>query len=409
METIKRSRAVMIILFFIYEGVILFLLMAAIIPKGLTFLEFWENPILNILKVDQFAIALALAIFLPLVYRKIDTLKIGAAEVKLRDDVQEVQLEIKEVKQNLSDQRFDYDRALFAIISRLNRQLEVKHDKDSKFAGKTVLQIGTLDFVESWITSEIVYQHLSLKQLRDKENNVIELKPPASRESTLMTFFNLLSGKIDLFVWYSGTGMAMAGMGVTPHDNAMGGMEMLNKVYEQWGLKWLRTLGFENKEGPVMLTETADRIGIKNMSQLAEQADRLIFGANREYFMRSWAYPRLKGMGIEFKGVKEIDINDRLSGLVKRDFDVGIIYDTDQEIKDGRFRRIKWEEQNFPAINQFAMPLCRIEHAEMLQEALDDLEIKAKVMTQMKYRAKQSQYDDLVIEGIVKKFLKKGW
>jgi hypothetical protein len=50
------------------------------------------------------------------------------------------------------------------------------------------------------------------------------------------------------------------------------------------------------------------------------------------------------------------------------------------------------------------MPLCRIEHAQTLQEALDDLKISAKEMTRMKYRAKRGQYDDLVIKGLAKKF-----
>ncbi|MGD9331666.1 MAG: glycine betaine ABC transporter substrate-binding protein [Desulfobacterales bacterium] len=404
MEIFKRNRTVMVGLFIIYEGMILFLLMAAIIPKGLSFFEFWENPILNIQKVDQYAIALALALFLPLVYRKIDSLKIGAAEVKLRNDVEDVKDEIKEVKQSLSDQRFDYDRALFAIISRLNRQLEPKLHHKSHVSGKTVLQIGALDFAESWITAEIVYQHLRLKNIRDKHDEPIELKPPDSRESTLMTFFNLLSGKTDFFIWYSGTGMAMAGMGVVPHDDAESGRRALNQIYEQWGLKWLPTIGFENKEGPVMLRETAHQVGITSMRQLAEQADKLTFGANREYFLRGWAYPRLKGLGVEFKGVKEVDINDRLSGLFNKEFDVGIIYDTDPENKDHRLTKIAWEEPQFPPIHQYAMPLCRIEHAQTLQEALDDLKISAKEMTRMKYRAKRGQYDDLVIKGLAKKF-----
>lgn len=395
----------MILLLVVYEGVILFLLMAAIIPKGLSFFEFWDDPILNIQKVDQYAIALTLALFLPLVYRKIDTLRLGAAEVKLRSDVEDVRTEIKEVKQNLSAQRFDYDRALFAIISRLNRQLEIEHPQDANAGGKTVLQMGTLDFAESWITAEIVYQHLEQKNALDQHHNPIEFKRPESRESTLMTFFNLLSGKVDFFVWYSGTGLAMAGMGVVAHDNTPEGLARINQVYEQWGLTWLKTIGFENREGPVMLKETADRMEISNMRQLAKQAKNLIFGANREYFMRSWAYPYLKSLGIEFKGVKEVDINDRLSGLFNKDFDVGIIYDTDPEITDGRYKKIEWEGPDFPPIHQYAMPLCRKEHAETLQAALDDLKIEVNDLIRMKSKAKSGQYEELAIEVIAKKFL----
>ncbi len=406
MAPTRRNPAVMIAIFIIYEGVILFLLMAAIIPKGLSFFEFWEDPFLYIQAVDQYAIALTLALFLPLVYRKIDVLKFGAAEVKLRSDVEEVKDEIKEVKQNLSDQRFDYDRALFAVISRLNRQLEIDPKPLAQDPGPTALRLGTMDFAESWITAEIVFQHLEKKTIRDQHQNVIQVVRPESRESTLMTFFNLLSGKIDCFVWYSGTGLAMAGMGVLPHDASPEGVAKLNQVYDQWGLTWLRSIGFENREGPAMLTDTAKRMGITDMADLARQSKNLIFGANREYFMRSWAYPYLKRLGIEFKGVKEVDINDRLSGLYNKDFDVGVIYDTDPEMTDGRYHKIKWEGSVFPPIHQYAMPLCRREHADTLQAALDDLEISAQDMIDLKSRAKRAKYDDMALEGIARKFLK---
>ena len=407
MEKTKRNRVLMIVLFVVYEGVILFLLMAALIPKGLTFFQFWDDPILNIQKVDQYAIALTLALFLPLVYRKIDTLKLGAAEVKLRSDVEEVKDEIREVKQNLSVQRFDYDRALFAVISRLNRQLEIDPAVAAQATGKSVLQLGTMDFAESWITAEIVYQHLEKKTIKDEHQNVLEIKRPESRESTLMTFFNLLSGKIDFFVWYSGTGLAMAGMGVLPHDDSEEGIAKLNQVYDQWGLKWLPSIGFENREGPAMLAEKAESMKISNMDDLANQADKLIFGANREYFMRSWAYPYLKSGKIEFKGVKEVDINDRLSGLLNKDFDVGIIYDTDPEIRDTRYTKIKWEAAAFPPIHQHAMPLCREEHAKILEDALKDLKITEADMIDMKSKARRGNFEDIAIEVIARKFLKK--
>jgi len=407
MESIKSRKALMIGLFLLYEGIIVFLLIVAIIPQGLSVSEYLDDPIVYTRRVDQYTIALALALFLPLLYRKIDSLKIGSTEVRLRDEVAEVKNEIKEVKQSLSDQRFDYDRALFAIISRLNRQLEIGNIQGHKAAGKTVLRMGVLDFAESWITSEIVYQHMRerLEGVLDRHGNAIELKPPGVRESTLMTFFNLLSGKIDFFIWYSGTGMAMAGMELKV-DKKEPYADQLNKVYKQWGLEWLESIGFENKEGPVMRKETADRHNIASMSQLTKHADKFIFGANREYFLRSWAYPRLKGMGIEFKGVKEVDINNRLSGLYNKDFDVGIIYDTDPEIKDYRLKKIEWEEPDFPPIHQHAMSICRSDHADIVQDALDGLKIEAEEMIKMKKKAKRRQYDDEAIKGIAGGFFR---
>jgi len=171
-------------------------------------------------------------------------------------------------------------------------------------------------------------------------------------------------------------------------------------------LKWLPCIGFENKEGPVMLRETAERYGITTMSQLAQQSGSLVFGANREYFLRSWAYPRLKRKGMVFKGVKEVDINDRLSGLYNDEFDVGIIYDTDAESRDFRLKAIQWEENVFPPIHQYAMPLCRIDQADMLQEALADLTIDVEKMISMKSKAKRHNFDAMAVKGIAEEFFR---
>jgi hypothetical protein len=53
------------------------------------------------------------------------------------------------------------------------------------------------------------------------------------------------------------------------------------------------------------------------------------------------------------------------------------------------------------------MPLCRLEHAPMLQEALDDLKISAQDMIDLKSRAKRAKHDDLALEIIARKFMKR--
>ena len=256
------------------------------------------------------------------------------------------------------------------------------------------IEIGSLDFAESWILAQIVYRRL--------ESASIPVTEPGPGETTLMTFFNMISGKNDLFIWYSGTGMALAGMDVA-HNDVKKGRDALNKVYMKWGLKWLQPIGFQTLEGPVMLSEQADRLKIETMTDLADNSRRLVFGANHEYFIRDWAYPRLERLGIKFRDTIEVSINDRLSGLFDKEFDVGIGYSTDPEINDKRLTVIDYDER-FERISQFAIPLCRIDVADQVAAVLNDLEITTEQMQEMNRRAKKAGYKKLAIKGLADEF-----
>jgi len=382
-----------VILIFFYETIIFILLIGALIPPGVSFWDFLKDPI-KFMQVNEFVIALTLALFLPLVYKNIQKVKLFGAEVELRQEVTKVRRDLDQVKKDMSDQKYDYERALFAILSRLSGKMEIQPRRLSSSLEEVPIEIGSLDFAESWILTQIVYRKL--------EASNIPVTEPGLGETTLMTFFNMISGKIDVFIWYSGTGMALAGMDVKPHD-AEEGRKELNDIYKKWGLKWLQPIGFETCEGPVMLSEQADRFKITTMTDLANNSHRLVFGANREYFLRHWSYPRLKRLGVRFRKVTEVSINDRLSGLYEKEFDVGIGYTTDPEINDSRLRVIEYDNR-FEPISQFAMPLCRNDVAHHVAAVLDDLKITSKQMHELNFRAKKAAYKKLAIKGLADEF-----
>jgi osmoprotectant transport system permease protein len=380
-----------------YEIVFICLWIAAIIPEGISFLEFWRRPF-GLMIINEYSIALTIAVFLPLVFKNITKLKLFGAEVEVHREFENVHSEIHKVKKDIADQRHDYDRALFSIISSLNRQLDTKLRREKQNLQQVPLEIGAMDFAESWIIQQIVFRKLSLQN--------IPLQEPEMGETTLMTFFNLISGKIDFFVWYSGTGMAMAGMDIVEHDERTG-LDILNAYYKNLDLRWLPAIGFQALEGPIMLKEKAKKRKIHTMSDLAKQANSLTFGANREYFLRHWAYPRLKRKGMKFKDYEEVSINDRYSGLFSGQFDVGIGYTTDPEANDKRIDFIFTKEHDaFPPIPQYAMPLCREETADIVQEAIGDLHITEEQMRKMHFEAEKNKYSKLAIKGIAGDFIR---
>lgn len=380
-----------------YEIVFICLWIASVIPKGISFLEFWRRPF-GLMIINEYSIALAVAIFLPLVFKNITKLKLFGAEVEVRREFENVRSEIHKAKKDIADQRYDYDRALFSIISGLNRQLDTKARQENKTLQQVPLEIGAMDFAESWIMQQIVFRKLSLQN--------IPVQEPEMGETTLMTFFNLISGKIDFFVWYSGTGMAMAGMDIVEHDEVTG-LDILNAHYKDLHLRWLPAIGFQATEGPIMLKENAKGRNIKTMTAMAQQSNSLTFGANREYFLRHWGYPRLKRKGMKFKDYVEVSINDRYSGLFSGQFDVGIGYTTDPEANDKRIGFIFTKKDDaFPPIPQYAMPLCREEISDIVQGALRDLHITEEQMRKMHFEAGKNKYSKLAIKGIADDFIR---
>ena len=389
----KKDSHPAIVLIVFYEIMIIILLIGALIPSGVTVWNFLKSPI-TYMQINEFVIVLTLALFLPLIYKNIQKVKLFGAEVELRQEVTKVKQDLNQIKKDISDQKYDYERAMFAILSRLSGKMKFQPRRLSSSLEEVPIEIGSLDFGESWILTQIFYRKL--------EDGNIPVARPGLGETTLMTFFNMIAGKIDLFIWYSGTGMALAGMDVRPHEAADGRKE-LNDLYKKWGLVWLKPLGFETCEGPVMLAEKAARLKIETMSDLADKSHRLVLGANREYFLRHWSYPRLKRLGMRFRNTTEVSINDRLSGLYAEDFDVGIGYTTDPEINDSRLTIIK-DDHRFEPISQFAMPLCRIDVADQISAAIDDLKITSEQMQKMNYRAKKAGYKKLAIAGLADAF-----
>lgn len=383
-----------IILGVFYILIILCLLIGALKPQGIPFSRFWKNPFES-MEINEFVVALTLALFLPFIYRKIRKVKLFGTEVELRDKVEKVNERLDQVKKDMSDQKYDNERTMFAILSRLNIQVEAQPRRKGKTLAEVPIEIGCMDFSESWILTEIAYQKLQAFK--------VPVAKPGLGESTLMTFFNILSGRIDVFIWYSGTGMALSGMKVKPHK-AEPGLEALNEVYDKWELVWLPPLGFQTVEGPTMLAEKADKLKIKTMSDLARKSHRLVFGANREYYLRDWSYPRMKRMGVMFREKKEVSINNRLSGLFTEEFDVGIGYTTDPELNDDHLKLIDPDDE-FKHISQYAMPLCRKEIADDVYAALTDLKIEPDQMSKMNMRANKDNYKKLAIEGLARKFL----
>ncbi len=378
-----------------YEAVFLLLLVASLYPDAKTgqlvsLSELLLNPVAYLV-VNENVILIALALFLPAVLPYLSKIKFGGAEIELLERVDSMEGHVHKIDQNVKEVEKQaqinsgkHEAAFFTIATSLSQQMFANRpETEGGIQGERALVMGQLDFNEAWLMSRVNF--LALEEAARTSRSGWKVSEPAPGESTLMTFFRLLTGKIDLFMWYSGTGMMLANgsfEGVNVEDPEAV-RSALNKVYEPLGLTWLPSLGFQDSELLVMLKSKADELNIRTMDDLKSHAHLLHFGANREFFLRDWYYPKLQRQGFYFKGVTdEVSLNDRLAGLYDGEFDVGVCMETSPHFTDPRIQVIE-PTHEFPRLPQYAMPVCRTdilqdpELAKLLQQftqiSLDDM------------------------------------
>jgi osmoprotectant transport system permease protein len=198
-----------------------------------------------------------------------------------------------------------------------------------------------------------------------------------------------------------------AGKDVDPLEQANRVREKLNEIYKGWGLTWLPPIGFNNKHELIMLQETAHKFRIQSISDLVHKSEGLTFAAPTEYFIRESTFPRLERLAekaetpLRFRDVREVDIQDRFSGLLAGEYDVGVAFTTDPQMEDPRLQKIDWDA-HFPEITQWAMPLCRSDVLMYypIQDALSQLSINEAGMRKLIRKAEREGNTPFAIKGV---------
>ena len=145
-------------------------------------------------------------------------------------------------------------------------------------APKPALVVGSKNFTEQVLLAEILAQQIERR-----------LHIPVGRKfnlgGTLLAHTALTSGAIDLYPEYSGTALT-AVLKRPPSRDPAAVMALVRDAYRrQWGLAWLRPLGFNNTFAMMVRGDIARRRGIRTLSEAAgAQAWKL--GAGYEFKQR---------------------------------------------------------------------------------------------------------------------------
>jgi osmoprotectant transport system substrate-binding protein len=192
------------------------------------------------------------------------------------------------------------------------------------------ITVGSFDFAENVLLAEIYSQALERAGLRVER--AFELGPREFVEPALR------AGLIELVPEYAGTALGFLSLGaVAPSADPDATHDELSRVLADANVTALRAAPAQNANTFVMTTETAERYGVRQLSDLAPVADELALGGPAECAVRPLCLPGLRDhYGVTFADFVPLDAGGPLTRQALRngDVDVAVMFTTDPALGD---------------------------------------------------------------------------
>ncbi|MGL4382934.1 MAG: glycine betaine ABC transporter substrate-binding protein [Bacilli bacterium] len=216
----------------------------------------------------------------------------------------------------------------------------------SKKPNEIILLKGT--FSEITIIQEMA-------KLLIEENTDLSVKFHDSM-NTVAASRALQDKEVDLYVGYDGTVVA----NILQQDQSMvpAGMSLFDYANEQGQkikhLQLLAKFGFENTYAVAVKDDTALKYKLKNISDLQKVGDKLIFGAEHEFFDEEGSVrfnPFTKAYNITWKENKSLEMGLKYAAMDHYNIDVTVVYSTDGLNKKSNFVILNDDKKFFPEYN----------------------------------------------------------
>jgi osmoprotectant transport system permease protein len=186
--------------------------------------------------------------------------------------------------------------------------------------------IASKPFGESYLLAEVFAQLLESRGIR------VERRPGLG--ATEIAFGALRSSAIDVYPEYTGTGLLA--ILHDPLDSAMKAdprrtyAHVARRFAENYGVRWLAPLGFQNGYAIAVRRETASRYGLRTLSDLARAGPELVAGFTADFIGRPDGLAGLSNAyGMRFKSVKPLAPAVKYVALAESAVDVIDGYSTD--------------------------------------------------------------------------------
>ncbi len=185
--------------------------------------------------------------------------------------------------------------------------------------------VASKPFGESYLLAEM------FAQLLEDDGFRVDRRPGLG--ATEVAFRALRSGAIDVYPEYTGTGL-VAILGEPPSsDPAVVLRRVRSEFRRRWGVEWLAPLGFQNTYAIAVRRESAERYGLRTLSDLAKVAPRLTAGFSPDFIGRGDGLPGMRlAYGIRFADTRSLLQSVKYRALAEGSVDVIDGYATDGQI-----------------------------------------------------------------------------
>lgn len=204
--------------------------------------------------------------------------------------------------------------------------------------------------------SETQLMHHMVKMLvEDRTDLTVTIQDQMSQVNN----FNALTGSghtCDLMISYDGTLLTtFFHQDVTDVPEGMSLYDYVNQVaQEEYGMRLLEKLGFDNTYAVAVPQAVADRYGLETVSDLIPIADQLTFGAEQGFFTREGSmkyYPFVEFYGLEFRDKISVDLGLKYTAIESGSFDVTVVYATDGLNRKVGLKILEDDKSFFPDYN----------------------------------------------------------
>lgn len=270
---------------------------------------------------------------------------------------------------------------------------------------KKEITIASKPMTEQYILAEI------LTQLIEKDTDIEVVQKLGIGGGTSNIHPGMISGEIDLYPEYTGTGWLF----VLKEELIRDSQELYNAVKQgydsEYDIYWSGLYGFNDTYGLAVKREFAEEYNLETYADLAKISQDLSFGAEYDFYEREDGYPGLKDTyGFDFKEMVELDLGLKYVAISTDNVDVINVFSTDAMLKKENLVVLKDNENFFPSY--FAATLVRNETLTKYPELKDVIEkltnqISEDEMIEMNYLVEVENKDpkEVASDFIAKKGL----
>jgi osmoprotectant transport system permease protein len=182
--------------------------------------------------------------------------------------------------------------------------------------------VASKPFGESYLLAEMFAQLLEARGVRAERR--------LGLGATEIAFAALRSGAIDVYPEYTGTGLLAILHERPSADPRAAYAQVAREFRERFGVRWLPPLGFQNTYAIAVRRETAERLRLRTLSDLARAGPTLRAGLTPDFIGRADGLPGLqRAYGLRFREVRALLPAVKYQALAAGEVDVIDGYATD--------------------------------------------------------------------------------